>query len=170
MPGRWWSTLVALMAVADTAIATRNSVNGSSPKLDVMAIYFGESHHHHNHPCKQAHILATYTTSLMHTLILTFFFATVFFGGLLRRLRLFCRHTGDWHSDPDMAGLHGPNWTEWGLVTNAQPRFEGHQQPNLPLDQPPGWGISAAENTPEAMKMKIDAAVQHGVTSFLFDW
>eukprot|EP00037_Helgoeca_nana_P033810 m.419521 g.419521 ORF g.419521 m.419521 type:complete len:462 (+) comp31601_c0_seq1:62-1447(+) len=117
MPGRWWSTLVALMAVADTAIATGNSVNGSSPKLDVMAIYFG-----------------------------------------------------DWHSDPDMAGLHGPNWTEWGLVTNAQPRFEGHQQPNLPLDQPPGWGVSAAENTPEAMKMKIDAAVQHGVTSFLFDW
>jgi hypothetical protein len=167
MPGRW-STLVALMAVADTAIATGNSVNGSSPKLDVMAIYFGESHHHHhNHPCKHT-FLQHAPHSLTHSSSLSFL--PLFFWGLMRRLRLFCRHTGDWHSDPDMAGLHGPNWTEWGLVTNAQPRFEGHQQPNLPLDQPPGWGISAAENTPEAMKMKIDAAVQHGVTSFLFDW
>jgi len=20
---------------------------------------------------------------------------------------------GDWHVDPDMSALHGPNWTEW---------------------------------------------------------
>jgi len=43
-------------------------------------------------------------------------------------------------------------------------------QPNLPHNEPPGWGVDSAENTPEGMKVKIDAATQHGIDIFLFDW
>lgn len=77
---------------------------------------------------------------------------------------------GDWHSDPDMASLHGPNWTEWGLVTNAHPRFEGHLQPNVPFEDLPGFGVNAREDTPEGMGAKIDTALKNGVDVFLFDW
>jgi hypothetical protein len=42
---------------------------------------------------------------------------------------------GDWHVDPQMSALHGPNWTEWQLPIHAQPRYPGHLQPNLPLEQ-----------------------------------
>eukprot|EP00041_Stephanoeca_diplocostata_P006759 m.93001 g.93001 ORF g.93001 m.93001 type:complete len:334 (+) comp16527_c1_seq4:105-1106(+) len=77
---------------------------------------------------------------------------------------------GDWHSDPDMASLHGPNWTEWGLVTNARPRFEGHMQPNVPFEDLPGFGVKAREDTPEGMEAKINTALKYGVDVFLFDW
>lgn len=132
---------------------------------------------------------------------------------------------GDWHVDPDMQSLHGPNWTEWGLVTSATPRQAPRRpltarssadgphplpmdltlspafsqvprtpagdvrsfpcllrgvsryshdstpiQPNLPHDELPGWGVRAEENTPAAMRVKADRALQSGVDAFLFDW
>ena len=58
----------------------------------------------------------------------------------------------------------GKNWTEWNLVKHAQPRFPGHLQPNVPL-----WGYEM-DNDPTVMAKKIDAAADHGIDHFLFDW
>ena len=59
---------------------------------------------------------------------------------------------------------HGPGWSEWELVKNAKPRFPGHQQPKIPL-----WGY-VDEADPKVMEMKIDAAADHGIDYFIFDW
>jgi len=53
---------------------------------------------------------------------------------------------------------------EWEMVQKARPRFEGHYQPRIPL-----WGYEMGDN-PEAMEKKIDAAADHGVDAFIFDW
>ena len=78
---------------------------------------------------------------------------------------------GDWHVDPQMSALHGANWTEWEVPVSATPRFEGHDQPHLPLEDPKsGMGRGASENDPLVMAKKIDAAVESGIGMFLFDW
>lgn len=76
---------------------------------------------------------------------------------------------GDWAPDPWMELMHGKGWTEWALPMNAQPRYPGHAQPNLPIDAP-GWGPSHPESDPGNMAVKIDAAADHGVDFFMFDW
>ena len=71
-----------------------------------------------------------------------------------------------------MSAVHGANWTEFHLPIHAGPRFPGHLQPNIPKEVEGVFGTapSAAENRPEVMSKKIDAAVEHGVGMFLFDW
>ncbi|MDZ4200471.1 MAG: glycoside hydrolase family 99-like domain-containing protein, partial [Kiritimatiellia bacterium] len=70
----------------------------------------------------------------------------------------------NWHSDPRNDKWHGTGWTEWEVVKCARPRFPGHQQPKVPI-----WGYED-ESDPAVMAKKIDAATQHGVDGFLFDW
>ena len=70
----------------------------------------------------------------------------------------------NYHLDPRNAEWHGKGWTEWELVKRAEPRFEGHCQPKVPL-----WGYED-EADPRVMEKKIDAAADHGLTTFLFDW
>ena len=50
------------------------------------------------------------------------------------------------------------------MVQAALPRFPGHYEPNVPL-----WGYQA-DNDPSVMAQKIDAAADHGIDHFLFDW
>ena len=72
---------------------------------------------------------------------------------------------GNYHpGDARNVKQKGGTWSEWELVKNAKPRFPGHRQPNIPL-----WGYTD-ESQPEAMAQKIDAAVNHGVDAFIFDW
>ena len=72
---------------------------------------------------------------------------------------------GNYHpGDSRNAKVKGPDWSEWELVKNAKPRFPGHHQPNEPL-----WGYTD-ESKPEVMAQKIGAAVDHGLTAFIFDW
>lgn len=72
---------------------------------------------------------------------------------------------GNYHpGDPRNVKSKGKDWSEWELVRNAQPRFPGHHQPNVPL-----WGY-ADESDPKAMEQKIAAAADHGVDAFIFDW
>ena len=52
-----------------------------------------------------------------------------------------------------------PGWTEYELVVNAQPRFPGHIQPNIPK-----WLNASAENTPQGAAMRIAAATKAGAT------
>ena len=79
-------------------------------------------------------------------------------------IRVGCYYFPNYHVDPRNEKVHGPGWTEWQLVRHATPRFPNHQQPKVPL-----WGYED-ESKPEVMEKKIDAAVDHGIDHFLFDW
>ena len=70
----------------------------------------------------------------------------------------------NYHADPRNALVHGKGWTEWELVRRAEPRFPGHRQPRVPL-----WGYED-ESDPRVFAHKIDAAADHGIDCFLFDW
>ena len=71
--------------------------------------------------------------------------------------------------DVVVATYYFPNWgpfedSEWKRVNEAKPRFEGHQQPKVPL-----WGYTN-ENEPQHMVQRIDAAADNGLDVFIFDW
>ncbi len=70
----------------------------------------------------------------------------------------------NWHEDPRNAQHHGPGWTEWEMLKCARPRFDGHPHPRVPT-----WGHED-EADPAVMARKIDAAADHGLDAFLFDW
>ncbi len=70
----------------------------------------------------------------------------------------------NYHLDPRNEQAHGKGWTEWELVRAARPRFPGHRQPKRPL-----WGYED-EADPRVMAKKIDAAADHGLTHWIFDW
>jgi hypothetical protein len=70
----------------------------------------------------------------------------------------------NYHIDSRNEEWHGKGWTEWELVKYARPRFPGHQQPKVPA-----WGYED-ESDPAVMAKKIDAAADHGIDVFIFDW
>ncbi|MEF8985361.1 MAG: glycoside hydrolase family 99-like domain-containing protein, partial [Bacteroidales bacterium] len=53
---------------------------------------------------------------------------------------------------------------EWEVIKKGTPRFDGHYQPKAPL-----WGYEM-DDDPEVMEKWIDAATDHGVNVFIFDW
>ena len=53
---------------------------------------------------------------------------------------------------------------EWETVRTAEPKFEGHNWPRRPV-----WGYQN-EADPRVMEMQIDAAADHGVNVFIYDW
>jgi hypothetical protein len=53
---------------------------------------------------------------------------------------------------------------EWEVIKKGNPRFEGHYQPKQPL-----WGYEL-DNDPKVLKKWIDAAIDHGVNVFIYDW
>ena len=59
-------------------------------------------------------------------------------------------------------------WTEktgeWEIIKKGNARFEGHYQPKVPL-----WGYEL-DDDPIVMEKWIDAATDHGVNTFIFDW
>ena len=59
---------------------------------------------------------------------------------------------------------YGKGWSEWELVKSASPRFDGHNQPKIPL-----WGYTN-ESDPKIMEMKINTASQYGIDVFIYDW
>jgi len=70
----------------------------------------------------------------------------------------------NYHPDARNIRRYGNSWTEWELVKQAKPRFEGHSQPKVPL-----WGYTD-ESDPAQMAKKIEAASDHGLDAFIFDW
>ena len=70
----------------------------------------------------------------------------------------------NFHVDPRNEAEHGLAWTEWQILKVAHPRFPGHDQPRVPV-----WGYED-EADPRVMEKKIDAAADHGVNCFVFDW
>jgi hypothetical protein len=75
-----------------------------------------------------------------------------------------CYYFPNYHVDPRNEAAHGPGWSEWELVKRAEPRFPGHRQPRVPA-----WGY-LDESDPAVMVTKIDAAADHGVDVFIYDW
>ena len=61
-------------------------------------------------------------------------------------------------------GIFDAGKGEWQSVWEARPKWEGHEQPRKPL-----WGYEN-EADPKAVAKKIDAAVAHGVNTFIYDW
>ena len=53
---------------------------------------------------------------------------------------------------------------EWEIIQKGTPRFKGHYQPKIPL-----WGYQL-DDDPKVMEKWIDAATDHGVNTFIFDW
>ncbi|MGG1516530.1 glycoside hydrolase family 99-like domain-containing protein [Paenibacillus oryzisoli] len=53
---------------------------------------------------------------------------------------------------------------EWQSVKNSVAKFEGHNWPRKPL-----WGY-VNEADPYVMEMQINAAADHGVNVFIYDW
>lgn len=69
-----------------------------------------------------------------------------------------------WHNEPRRNHWLGEGFTEWDLVKDARPRFEGHYQPVVPtlgyLD----------ESEPAVMQASCDLAASAGIDAFLWDW
>ncbi|MFO7924838.1 MAG: glycoside hydrolase family 99-like domain-containing protein [Bacteroidales bacterium] len=69
-----------------------------------------------------------------------------------------------YHPD-DRAKIFWPDGIgEWQTVINNKPKYEGHEQPRYPL-----WGY-INEADPYVAEMEINAAADHGVNIFIFDW
>lgn len=67
-------------------------------------------------------------------------------------------------NDPGNIKNKGADWSEWELVKAAKPRFQGHDQPKVPL-----WGYTD-EKDPNVMELKIKTAAEYGIDCFIFDW
>lgn len=69
-----------------------------------------------------------------------------------------------YHYEPRSEFLFPEKTGEWEIIRNAVPKEEGHRQPKVPL-----WGY-LNEADPKDMEQKIDAALEYGVNTFIFDW
>jgi hypothetical protein len=69
-----------------------------------------------------------------------------------------------YHHEPRMKEFYRGDDGEWERIWNAEIKAEGMDQPRQPL-----WGY-VHEDDPQVMEMKIDAAANHGVDVFIYDW
>jgi len=70
----------------------------------------------------------------------------------------------NFHRDAYHQSKKGDGWTEWEIVKNGKPKFEGHDQPKQPL-----WGYRD-ESDPKEMARSIDAMADAGIGAIIFDW
>jgi len=69
-----------------------------------------------------------------------------------------------YHPD-DRAKIFWPDGIgEWQTVMSNTAKFEGHEQPRYPI-----WGY-VNEADPYVAAMEIEAATDHGINVFIFDW
>jgi len=69
------------------------------------------------------------------------------------------------HHDERFGDMLWPDQTgEWEIIRKGTSRFEGHYQPKQPM-----WGYEP-DDDPRVMEKWIDAATDHGVNTFIFDW
>lgn len=69
-----------------------------------------------------------------------------------------------YHDDPRSRIFWPQGRGEWETVLASRPRYDGHKHPREPL-----WGPQN-EADPRVMEMQIDAAADHGVNVFIYDW
>lgn len=70
-------------------------------------------------------------------------------------------YTGD---EPRSRIFWPEGYGEWQTVKAMKPMYEGHEWPRKPL-----WGY-VNEADPYVMEMEINAAADHGVNIFIYDW
>ena len=80
------------------------------------------------------------------------------------RPKVFAYYFPDYHVDRRNEAWFGKGWTEWNLVKEARPRFEGHAQPRVPV-----LGYQD-ESDPRVAAEYIELAASHGIDGFLFDY
>jgi hypothetical protein len=80
------------------------------------------------------------------------------------RIEIAAYYFPGYHADPLWEKDNGAGWTHWNLIEKATPRFRGHTQPKIPV-----WGFED-ESDPQVFEKKIDAAADHGLDAFIFDW
>jgi len=69
------------------------------------------------------------------------------------------------HDDPKgRENLWPEGIGEWEVIKKGNPRYDGHYQPKQPL-----WGYEM-DNDPKVVEKWIDAATDHGVNVFIYDW
>ena len=69
-----------------------------------------------------------------------------------------------YHDEPRWRPFFSGNEGEWEIIRNASQKGD----PNLEINKPM-WGYES-DADPVAMARKIDAAISHGVNTFIFDW
>jgi hypothetical protein len=69
-----------------------------------------------------------------------------------------------YHDEPLWRPFFRGTEGEWEIIRNAKPKWEGHNQPRVPL-----WGFED-ESDPRVMAKKIRAAAAHSVNVLVFDW
>ncbi len=69
-----------------------------------------------------------------------------------------------YHYEPRMAHVWTEEDGEWTTVRNAKPKFDGHNQPRIPV-----LGYQD-EADPSVMKQHTELALEHGVNVFIMDW
>jgi hypothetical protein len=67
-----------------------------------------------------------------------------------------------WHPTAERDASFHPGFTEWELVEQCRPRFEGHAQPRVPL-----WG-RYDDRDPREVGRRIAVAREHGVDAFVY--
>lgn len=82
----------------------------------------------------------------------------------MAQIKKYAWYFPNWHPTPFNDKWHGKGWTEWECVKHASPRFEGHVQPKVPL-----WGYED-ESDPKVFEKKIQAAHDHAIDGFIFDF
>lgn len=98
-----------------------------------------------------------------------FFFAEISYYGLpqnkVSKYNIAAYIWPSCHDDPMGREILWPEGTgEWEIIKKGNPRFEGHYQPKIPL-----WGYEL-DNDPNVMEKWIEAATDHGINTFIFDW
>ena len=68
------------------------------------------------------------------------------------------------HDEPKAREIWPQGIGEWEVIKKADTRYEGHYQPKVPL-----WGYEM-DNDHKVVEKWIDAAVDHGVNVFIYDW
>ncbi len=113
----------------------------------------------------------------LKTLLSTFFVACLVFfngcnsvpvqddGGVKQNYTVAAYIWPSCHHDERFGDMLWPEGTgEWEIIKKGNPRFDGHYQPRVPL-----WGYEL-DDDPKVMEKWIDAATDHGVNVFVFDW
>lgn len=81
----------------------------------------------------------------------------------MKNPKFYAYYFPNWHVDKRNEQWHGKGWTEWEVIKCARARFEGHEQPLVPV-----WGYED-EADPKVMEKKIDVALKYGIDGFIFD-